>query len=99
MGTTPKAKTYEEAAKMKSLGAGTNFRITDPTNNFTYDGSENEYIVLATRYPQFGQKEYNIQTPFSEGLSSHPMLDRGRHYFEQLQTTVTKRLADAPWAL
>jgi hypothetical protein len=83
---------------MKSLGAGTNFRITDPTNNFTFDGSSQEYIVLATRYPQFGQKEPNIQTPFSEGLASPQMIERGKQYFEELQATVTKHLANAPWA-
>lgn len=58
---------------MKSLGAGTNFQIFD---NQMPNRDGEEYIVLATRYPQFRQNEPNIQTPFSEGLASRGMIDR-----------------------
>lgn len=98
IGVAPKAKTYGDILRSKTLWAGTNFQIYDTSTPWD-DARWKQYVVLATRYPQYGEKEPNIQTPFSEWLAMPSVLQNGKQYFHDLQTEVTKDLVNASWAL
>lgn len=87
-GIAASAKTEEEASIKKSNGAGTPVSF--------YDGSNKQYVVLASKYPLF-QEPPKITTPFSRGAITKPIFQAGFEYFSRLKEQWFADLKGIAW--